>query len=307
MNRPLPRTLSAAELELRAREGTEAFVRERFANERSTSTAYHRFFEQARHAAERALSETNDLLGLRESGKPLLEEGLLYVLRAMDRPTVSEDDFKSLSDAGTTSRTRFKDGALAGSALEYLSRNLNMDVLPWIEDGRSPRGDERKAACIAVAALIADQRTKTALRGNSSHSQEEDVRRALVERCGMESIANHDFDIAKDGPLPGQVFAGETRVAGSKADVVLGLYDGRLMCLECKVSNSEVNSYKRLNHETLDKVTKWRVAFGRQCVSGAVLQGCYKTKNLIDAQEAGAFLFWSSHLEELEEFVNSTK
>ena len=273
----------------------------------STSATYHRYFVQALQAAERVLGETNDLLDLQESGKPLLMEGLLYVLRAMDRPTVSEDDFKSLSDAGTASRTRFRDDALAGSALEYLSRNLNMDVLPWIEDGRSPREDERKAACIAVAALIADQRTKTALRGNSSHSQEEDVRRALVERCGMEPIANKDFDIDKDGPLPGQVFTGETRVAGSKADVVLGLYDGRLMCLECKVSNSEVNSYKRLNHETLDKVAKWRVAFGRQCVSGAVLQGCYKAKNLIDAQEAGAFLFWSSHLEELVEFVNSTK
>lgn len=42
---------------------------------------------------------------------------------------------------------------------------------------------------------------------------------------------------------------------------------------ECKVSNSKVNSHKRLNHEAVDKVAKWEDAFGRQCVPGAVLQG----------------------------------
>ena len=109
------------------------------------------------------------------------------------------------------------------------------------------------------------------------------------------------------GPARGQVFERETKVAGTKADIVLGLFDGRIMCLECKVSNSEVNSFKRLNHEAVDKVFKWRAAFGEQCVSGAVLQDCFKTANLVSAQDAGAFLFWSSDLSPLVEFVNSTR
>ena len=115
------------------------------------------------------------------------------------------------------------------------------------------------------------------------------------------------FNLVSEGPRPGEVFRRETRVAGTKADVVLGLFDGRIMCLECKVSNSEVNSYKRLNHEVIDKVAKWTGEFGRQCVPGAVLKGCFKASNLVSAQGEGAFLFWSSSLDSLVDFVNETK
>lgn len=89
--------------------------------------------------------------------------------------------------------------------------------------------------------------------------------------------------------------------------LVFAFAERQIVCLECKVSNSEVNSYKRLNHEAVDKVAKWKEAFGRQCVSGAVLQGCFKTSNLLAAQEEGAYLFWSADLSELIKFVNSTK
>lgn len=130
---------------------------------------------------------------------------------------------------------------------------------------------------------------------------------ALVDGCGMALTDGPSFNLVSEGPRPGEVFRRETRVAGTKADVVLGLFDGRIMCLECKVSNSEVNSYKRLNHEVIDKVAKWTGEFGRQCVPGAVLKGCFKASNLVSAQGEGAFLFWSSSLDSLVDFVNETK
>lgn len=182
-----------------------------------------------------------------------------------------------------------------------------MDIFPWIEAGEQPTDKQKHAACVAVAALIADQKTKTMMRGQSSHAQEKIVRDALVNECGMRIVDGHDFAMLPDAPNPGEIFKRETKVDGTKADVVFGLFDGRIMCLECKVSNSEVNSYKRLNHEVVDKVAKWKEAFGRQCVSGAVLQGCFKTSNLLAAQEEGAYLFWSADLSELIKFVNSTK
>ena len=42
-------------------------------------------------------------------------------------------------------------------------------------------------------------------------------------------------------------------------------------------------------------------------VTGAVLAGCFKPGNLLEAQEAGVRVFWSDALSPLVEFVNSTK
>ena len=97
-------------------------------------------------------------------------------------------------------------------------------------------------------------------------------------------------------------------MSGKKADIVIGLADGRFMALECKVSNSEVNSFKRLNHETVEKVQHWGAAFGTNGVVGAaVLAGVFKVANLKDAQEEGVSLFWSFDLAPLGEFLKDVK
>lgn len=303
----MPRVYTVEELGELSKASTDRFVSDRHRAEEELSSHYHDCFEKSYDDISRALYQTDNLFALKNKGQPLLIDGLLSILRNMDRPTVSEDDFKSLSDTGTAAASRFQDEQLSSAALEYLARNLNMDIFPWIEAGEQPTDKQKHAACVAVSALIADQKTKTMLRGQSSKAQKKTVRDTLVNECGMRIVDGHDFAMLPDAPNPGEVFKRETKVDGTKADVVFGLFDGRIMCLECKVSNSEVNSYKRLNHEAVDKVAKWREAFGRQCVSGAVLQGCFKTSNLLAAQEEGAFLFWSADLSELIKFVNSTK
>ncbi len=303
----MPRIYTVGELEKLSKAGTDRFVLDRRRAEEELSSHYHDCFEESYAAVSRVLSQTDNLFSLERKGQPLLIDGLLAVLRNMDRPTVSEDDFKNLADTGTAAASRFRDEQLSSAALEYLARNLNADIFPWIETGEQPTDKQKHAACVAVSALIADQKTKTRMRGQSSHVQENMVRDTLVSECGMQVVNGRDFTVTSGAPKPGEVFKRETLVSGTKADVVFGLFDGRIMCLECKVSNSEVNSYKRLNHEAVDKVAKWKEAFGKQCVSGAVLQGCFKTSNLLAAQDEGAYLFWSADLSELIKFVNSTK
>ena len=62
--------------------------------------------------------------------------------------------------------------------------------------------------------------------------------------------------------------------------------DGRVMAIECKVSNSTVNSFKRLVHDTGGKAAHWYNQLGRaQVVPCAVLSGVYATANLMDVQE----------------------
>jgi hypothetical protein len=69
---------------------------------------------------------------------------------------------------------------------------------------------------------------------------------------------------------------GETPVAGAKADVAAGLPGGRLMIIECKVSNSSVNSHKRIVHDTGGKATIWHREIERaNTVVAAVLTGVF--------------------------------
>lgn len=191
---------------------------------------------------------------------------------------------------------------------DVLTRNLNDDLLPWLAKDTSPSEADIIAACRSVAALVADQRTKTRMRGTASKGQERTVRETLIQSCQLREVRRRDFDLAKDGPQAGELFDGEAKVDGTKADITLGLWDGRLMLLERKASNTEVNSFKRLNHEVVEKVTRWREAFGSHgVVAGAVLQGCFRISNLKTAQEAGTTIFWSHDLTPLVDFVNSTR
>ena len=303
-----PKTYSDSELEALSRRMVAEFVRNRHDAEARLAERYHLAFAEAKASAVEVFEKTGDLKNLFTAGQELLAGGYLQTLRNMSRPTVSEDDFKKLSSTGTASARKFEDSELSAVALNYLGRNLNQDLFPWLKGSAEPTDFEREAAVVAVAALVADQKTKTAMRGISSKQQELAVRQKLIDGCGMVVVdGDKSFDYLKDGPKPGQVFARETKVAGTKADIVLGLFDGRIMCLECKVSNTEVNSYKRLNHEAVDKIKKWSAAFGMQCVSGVVLQGCFKAENLAAAQREDAYLFWSSELSALVDFVNATK
>lgn len=59
------------------------------------------------------------------------------------------------------------------------------------------------------------------------------------------------------------------------------------MLIECKVSGSAVNSYKRLNHETVNKRDEWERGFAAQAYTGAVLGGVFRPSNVLAAQERG--------------------
>ena len=109
-------------------------------------------------------------------------------------------------------------------------------------------------------------------------------------------------------PKPGQ-FCGETRLAGTRADVVARLYDGRVMAIECKVSNSSVNSYKRLVHDTGGKAATWYQQLGNaQVIPAAVMSGVYSVANLEDVQNnKRVALFWQHRLKDLATFVKKAK
>ena len=95
-------------------------------------------------------------------------------------------------------------------------------------------------------------------------------------------------------------------MGGTRADFTIGLRE-RLLLIECKASNSEVNSYKRLNHEIGDKAAVWKRSFGESVIPAAVLAGVFKVDNLEEAQRGGIAIFWEHDVATLFEFVAATR
>ena len=84
------------------------------------------------------------------------------------------------------------------------------------------------------------------------------------------------------------------------------LRDGRLLALECKVSNGPKNSWKRLQREVGGKADTWGRAYGTQIITGAVLAGVFDLKCLVDAQNRqNVALFWQHDLAPLIEFARA--
>lgn len=80
------------------------------------------------------------------------------------------------------------------------------------------------------------------------------------------------------------------------------------MPVECKSSNSAVNSFKRINHEAVGKARAWLAGFGgRQIVPVAVISGVFNPTNLETAQTEGLALIWSHRLDDLAEFIEVTR
>jgi hypothetical protein len=115
---------------------------------------------------------------------------------------------------------------------------------------------------------------------------------------GRRSIQNLD-DLERGS------FTREAMLARSKCDLPVRLHDGRLLAIECEVSNSALNSVKRLIRETGGKADVWRREFGKAVIPAAVLAGVFKLQSLLDAQrEYGITIFWEHDLGPLRSFVS---
>jgi hypothetical protein len=169
---------------------------------------------------------------------------------------------------------------------------------------------------MASAALMAARRVETQRRSTGKAQQETLVKQTLTD-LGLKEVARRPIPNITMAPAVGEFCsesvlglpkAAEKSDKGRKADVVLRLWDTRLMPIECKVSNSSINSIKRLNNDAAVKAGTWTRDFGvRHVIPTAVLGGVYDLHNLLDAQERGLTLFWAHDLKALTDWVSRTK
>ncbi len=298
-----PRRWTLGELERDAEEATSVFREERL--EESLSQ-YSEFFERF-SVVFRDLVDRLPALARGEDSADTLAEifsagDARTALRYLAAPPVSDDDLKTLAQTKLSATALRSTPENARHVADLVLRLVDPHRFPWIAENRAPASDEVERAVVASAAMVAAQKVSTARRG-ASKLQEEAVKEALRSCSFVEDTARPDIETLADAPAPNH-FRGECKLGRTKADIVVRLPDQRVLAIECKVSNSAVNSFKRVNHEAVGKARSWRSDFGRrQIVAAAVLSGVFKPENLATAQDEGLVLFWSFRLEDLADFL----
>jgi hypothetical protein len=297
---------SDEELEIRRRRSRELYV-ERYKTE--VRIGFAEIEAECQGEVKALFKVTDSLRSLGEDLRLFLEHPeLLTAARFVTRPAISADTLKIVSQ---------QEGPVA-AICEFLDR----DRFPWLAGKRdgAPRRADVDGAVAMTARIMAEQRAQTRSRTESSRAQEEAVRKVLL-RCGLKYVDRKDVRKRMvelgDDPKRGLTttnyqellgrgeFTRETALAGAKCDVPVRLKDGRLFPIECKVSNSEVNSTKRLIRETRGKHNDWRREFGGELMTGAVLAGAFSLINLSQAQEAGVLPFFEHELGALSAFIRA--
>ncbi len=257
---------------------------------------YLELFDDYREVVEEVLEQTVDLARFRDEATDLVgDKRKLEVIRYLSGPPISEDDLKILIQAQSLTANRFKsDPALVDRLVTFIQNWHDRRRFPWINESWEPEEHDRNAAILATTALLAMRRLET-MRRSESKLQERLVATQL-RRARYKQVPSRTVHVLSETPKRGE-FCQESMFGTRKADVLVGLPDGRIMAIECKVSNSATNSIKRLNNDAAVKATIWKEEFGSsQVVTAAVLAGVYNLRNLKDAQDKGLTIFWSHDL-----------
>jgi XamI restriction endonuclease len=264
-------------------------------------------FDKYQGYVEELLETTVDLTRLEGAGLEVLSDPrLLEAFRYIAAPPISADDLKVLADATLSKGQLQKKPEDVQRLVQVVRSVLDRRRFSWVVENREPTESERAAAVMASAALMAASRAQTHRRLLGKEQQEAMVKAALVE-IGFKEVPSRIIPNVTLAPPAGE-FCGESVLGTRKGDLIVRLWDQRVMPIECKVSNSYINSVKRLNNDAAVKAVSWKRDFGlRQVVPSAVLSGVYKLHNLQDAQERGLTLFWAHNLKPLTEWIGRTK
>lgn len=214
--------------------------------------------------------------------------------------------FLNLADATLGPVVLLRDPEAATRIRDVIKAVIDNHRFPWISADRAPTDAEREMAIASSSALAATRDVEIDRRSLSKNPQEEAVKE-ILRGLGMSEVAARDIPglTSPSIPAPGE-FCGESRVAGTRADVVARLPNGELMLVECKVSNSTVNSYKRIVHDTGGKAAHWYRALGQQAIIPcAALGGVFSRANIQHVQGTGVYFFWQHRLQDLADFVSA--
>ncbi|MGH9723253.1 MAG: XamI family restriction endonuclease [Bryobacteraceae bacterium] len=269
--------------------------------------AYFDAFEEYRGFVEDLLEASVDLAEIdKRAVEVLTNPNLLEAFRYIAGPPLSEAGLKTLGEAVLTPSRLRKDPAMVRRIVEVVRMGLDRRRFPWISENREPAEEEKAAAVLASASLMATRRVGTARRQESKDAQELLVENTLIT-SGLTIVDRRPIQTLNNAPNAGE-FCRESLLGSRNADIVVRLWDHRIMPIECKVSNSALNSIKRVNNDAAIKAETWIKDFGtRNIIPAAALSGVYKLRHLMDAQHRGLTLFWAHNLQALVSWIEETR
>ncbi len=229
--------------------------------------------------------------------------------RYLGAPPISEDDLETLAEARLSSAAAQEGDDKGKRLLAVMRAILDPRRFPWIDQRRSPTKSELQAAVLATTSLIASQRVQTLRRGDEKSMVEGAVKGLLIGMgwsLAPSRAAKGIQNLLKDSP-PENTFLTQVNLGADNADVVVRLRDGRLLAIECKGSNSEINSRKRLNKEAAQNARAWLARFGGEVVPAVALQGVFKDRYLVEAQNTPMLIFWGHRLDDLVRFIELSR
>jgi hypothetical protein len=301
MPQKMPSVWSPSKLEQQRQAAIEGFRYERTSE---PLEQYLKRFEASKAAIDTILEMTIDLQTIRESAAEILGDAdLADVARYLASPPISDDDLRTIADTKTTPSKVRNNLESAQRLMNVILLGLDRERFPWFSEERQATEAERNTAAVSTAAMHAFRWVETWRRNNGRQVQESAVKTFLAKECGFTEVPTKKIPNITHAPHPGE-FCGETLVGTRKADIAVRLLDGRLMPIECKVSNSGTNSYKRINNDAAVKATVWTNEFGSvNVVPAAMLSGVFVLNNLEYAQDKGLYLFWAHDMNPLKEFL----
>jgi XamI restriction endonuclease len=263
--------------------------------------AYEHQFEALRPELEKLVADLAEIAaGSKDATDWTKKREGLIALRYLAAPPISEDDLRTLTETNFSGAIRNPEDA--ATIINTLLHVIDPFRFPWIKEKRRPTKSELNGAVLATASMLAAQKVQTGRRSDATKLQELSVSEALVS-AGYIEVSRRPVRLLHEAPEP-LTFCRESMLGSTRADFIISLPDQRLLAIECKSSNSAVNSFKRVNHEALGKATKWRQDFGTvQVVAAAVLSGIFNPANLEAAQTSGLHIFWQFRLDDLTHYL----
>ncbi|WP_294263648.1 XamI family restriction endonuclease [uncultured Sphingomonas sp.] len=224
----------------------------------------------------------------------------LVVLRHMLAPPMSQDQFALLCPAYSkaaenTGRVIAIDAAkMLAAAIEG---GRDKRLARWLNRGTTPAIHEVKELLRTVSPILAQQLVATLRRGRLSATQE----RAVIDLLTAKGWARQRSAlIEKLDDVPVKYFMHKTRFATKnrpqEVDIACGLGKTVVLAMECKVTNDQTNSVKRVN-DVLKKATAWQDHWGSFVKTAALLQGVLSFKDVERLLTSNVEVFWTHDLE----------
>ena len=254
---------------------------------------------EARRLIIAALKASNSLQdiasALQASGSHML------VFRHFMAPPISQDQFKLVCKAWPKSSEKSGssvDAPLAAEVAATFSAWRERFLTRWLDSNRKPTLTELRQALTAISPLIASQRIATARRTRIAYQQEHAII-DLLQSAGWTKLPSKVIN--GRGTVPPKHFMHKTRFAtadgtSQEVDIACGLKNTVVLAMECKVTNDETNSVKRIN-DVAKKAAAWKLHYGNFVKTAALLQGVIAAKDVGRLIDGDILVFWSHDLD----------